>query len=246
MNTNPNMNTNPITHAGVDRCWKVCKCSKCGIIAQCIPIFDFYGDDNKKRTVNLRELFSKRLKRKRHHTNMVIAMCYLTGTIAQMAEHEPFKLVVAGSIPARPTIQGNITGYPHGSEDTRRNAHMKKKPRFGGCTLPPVVGSPNSDTPRVTNVLAGMVEPLAKANSSEEFTAALKDALQRLIAEAKKLERENIRQDKKLENAFVVACERSRRGWIDKELYACLGIDMDRKDRTSNPSRQTSAARKDG
>ena len=100
--------------------------------------------------------------------------------------------------------------------------------------MDPVVGSPNSDTPRVTNVLAGMVEPLSKANSSEEFTAALKDALSRLIAEAKKLERENIRQDKKLENAFVLACERSRRGWIDKELYACLGINMDLKDRTSN------------
>jgi hypothetical protein len=101
-------------------------------------------------------------------------------------------------------------------------------------TLPPVVGSPNSDTPRVTNVLADMVEPLAKANSSEEFNAALKDALQRLIAEAKKLERENARQDKMLENAFVLACERSRRGYIDRELYAVLGISIDAKAGTSN------------
>lgn len=116
---------------------------------------------------------------------------------------------------------------------------MKKEPRIGGCTLPPVVGSPNSDTPRVTNVLAGMVEPLAKANSSEEFTAALKDALQRLIAEAKKLERENARQDKMLESAFILATERSRRGWIDRELYAVLGISMDGKVRTSNPAIQT-------
>ena len=109
------------------------------------------------------------------------------------------------------------------------------KPQARGRSLHPVVGSPNSDTPRVTNVLAGMVEPLAKANSLEEFTAALKDALQRLIAEAKKLERENARQDKMLENAFVLACERSRRGRIDRELYAVLGISMDGKDRTSNP-----------
>lgn len=84
-----------------------------------------------------------------------------------------------------------------------------------------------------------MVEPLAKANSSEEFTAALKDALQRLIAEAKKLERENARQDKMLESAFILATERSRRGWIDRELYAVLGISMDGKVRTSNPAIQT-------
>ena len=112
-------------------------------------------------------------------------------------------------------------------------------------TLHPVVGSPNSDTPRVTNVLAGMVEPLAKANSSEEFTAALKDALQRLIAEAKKLERENIRQDKMLENALVLACERSRRGWIDRELYAVLGISMEGPDRTSNPTADRRASQAD-
>ena len=91
-----------------------------------------------------------------------------------------------------------------------------------------------NDTPRVTNVLAGMVEPLAKASSSEEFTAALKDALQRLIAEAKKLERENVRQAKQLEDAFILATERSRKGWIDRELYAVLGISMDRVDGTSN------------
>ena len=64
MNTNPNMNTNPITHAGVDRCWKVCKCSKCGIIAQCIPIFDFYGDDNKKEPLICENCFRKGLKEK--------------------------------------------------------------------------------------------------------------------------------------------------------------------------------------
>ena len=91
-----------------------------------------------------------------------------------------------------------------------------------------------NDTPRVTYVLAGMVEPLAKASSSEEFTAALKDALQRLIAEAKKLERENVRQAKQLEDAFILATERSRKGWIDRELYAVLGISMDRVDGASN------------
>ena len=91
-----------------------------------------------------------------------------------------------------------------------------------------------NDTPRVTHALAGMVEPLANANSSEEFTAALKDALQRLIAEAKKLEREHARQAKQLEDVFILATERSRKGWIDRELYAVLGINMDRKACISN------------
>ena len=104
-------------------------------------------------------------------------------------------------------------------------------------SLHPVVGSLNSETPRVTAVLAGMVDPLAKANSSAEFIAALKAALQRLIEEARKLERENVRQDKMLESVFVLACERGQRGRVDKELYSCLGIDLDRKFRTSNSKR---------
>ncbi len=36
-----------LTHATEEeRCWKQCKCSKCGIIAQCTPDFDFYTPFN--------------------------------------------------------------------------------------------------------------------------------------------------------------------------------------------------------
>ena len=44
---------------------------------------------------------------------------------------------------------------PDGAGDTRRTGHMKKEPRFGGCTLPPVVGSPNPDTPMVNAWMCG-------------------------------------------------------------------------------------------
>jgi hypothetical protein len=27
-----------------DRCHKLCKCSKCGVVASCEPHFDFYGE----------------------------------------------------------------------------------------------------------------------------------------------------------------------------------------------------------
>lgn len=101
-----------------------------------------------------------------------------------------------------------------------------------------------SDTPRVASILAGAVGPLARASSRDEFTAALRDALQRLIAEAKKLERENVKQAKQLEDAFILATERSRRGRIDRELYAVLGISMDGVDGTSNvPARRTPGVR---
>ena len=41
-----------------------------------------------------------------------------------------------------PGVQGRglVLGEPDGAGYTRRNADMKKEPRFGGCTLPPVVG----------------------------------------------------------------------------------------------------------
>jgi len=32
----------PITHGGVDRGHKLCKCSECGTVATCTPLFDFY------------------------------------------------------------------------------------------------------------------------------------------------------------------------------------------------------------
>lgn len=32
----------PITHGGTKRGYKQCKCSKCGIVSQCTPNFDFY------------------------------------------------------------------------------------------------------------------------------------------------------------------------------------------------------------
>jgi hypothetical protein len=28
-----------------DRCYKLCKCSKCGVVAECEITFGFYGDD---------------------------------------------------------------------------------------------------------------------------------------------------------------------------------------------------------
>ena len=28
-----------------ERCWKMCKCSKCGTVAECEPNFDFYGGE---------------------------------------------------------------------------------------------------------------------------------------------------------------------------------------------------------
>jgi hypothetical protein len=35
-----------ITHGGTDRGYKNCKCFKCGIVARCTPLFDFYTVDN--------------------------------------------------------------------------------------------------------------------------------------------------------------------------------------------------------
>lgn len=32
----------PITHGGTDRGYKLCKCAKCGVEAECKPSFDFY------------------------------------------------------------------------------------------------------------------------------------------------------------------------------------------------------------
>ena len=37
------MSYNPtITHGGVDRGWKTCQCSVCGLVATCTPSFDYY------------------------------------------------------------------------------------------------------------------------------------------------------------------------------------------------------------
>jgi len=35
----------PITHGGPDRCYKICKCSKCSTVRECTPSFDFYTLD---------------------------------------------------------------------------------------------------------------------------------------------------------------------------------------------------------
>lgn len=38
----------PITHGGPDRAYKLCKCSKCGLVEQCTPHRDFYTTDDLK------------------------------------------------------------------------------------------------------------------------------------------------------------------------------------------------------
>lgn len=34
-----------ITHGGPNRCYQICKCSKCNIVRECTPSFDFYTLD---------------------------------------------------------------------------------------------------------------------------------------------------------------------------------------------------------
>ena len=36
----------PITHGGVDRRYKRCRCSKCKTVRECTPDFDFYTRDS--------------------------------------------------------------------------------------------------------------------------------------------------------------------------------------------------------
>jgi hypothetical protein len=41
--------TEPITHGGTDRGYKLCKCAKCGDVSVCTPFNDYYtarGSDN--------------------------------------------------------------------------------------------------------------------------------------------------------------------------------------------------------
>lgn len=44
-----------------DRCWKKCKCSTCGTIAECEPNFDFYGKDGEPLVCE--DCFKKELKK---------------------------------------------------------------------------------------------------------------------------------------------------------------------------------------
>ena len=37
----------PITHGGIDRCWKLCRCSCCGATETCTPMNDYYTYDGK-------------------------------------------------------------------------------------------------------------------------------------------------------------------------------------------------------
>lgn len=38
----------PITRGGVERRYKMCVCSRCGIVAVCRPNFDFYAGPNEE------------------------------------------------------------------------------------------------------------------------------------------------------------------------------------------------------
>lgn len=45
----PGSEGEPITHGTrdtSDRCYKMCRCAKCGAVAQCTPGFDFFGDED--------------------------------------------------------------------------------------------------------------------------------------------------------------------------------------------------------